>query len=115
MEGLGDPLPDGVAVFRPLDDCRRILATADKSASAIVLGGGLLGLEAARGLALRGLRIAVVHAVGYLMERQLDPAASAVLVRTLNGLGVTVHLDAATTRGAADAGGVTGSLQGGAR
>src|SRR5204863_10163292 len=48
IDGLSEPLPDRVAVFRTLDDCRRILATADKSASAIVLGGGLLGLEAAR-------------------------------------------------------------------
>ena len=54
IDGLAEPLPDRVAVFRTLDDCRRILATADKSASALVLGGGLLGLEAARGLALRG-------------------------------------------------------------
>ncbi len=110
IDGLGEPLPDRVAAFRTLDDCRRILATADKSASAIVLGGGLLGLEAARGLALRGLRVDVVHAVGHLMERQLDPAASAVLVRTLDGLGVTVHLDTAATRVAADADGVTVTL-----
>ena len=110
IDGLAEPLPDRVAVFRTLDDCRRILATADKSASALVLGGGLLGLEAARGLALRGLRVDVVHAVGHLMERQLDPAASAVLVGTLAGLGVTVHLGAATTRVSCDSGGVTAAL-----
>ena len=98
IDGLSEPLPERVAVFRTLDDCRRILATADKSASAIVLGGGLLGLEAARGLASRGLSVQVVHAVGHLMERQLDAAASAVLVRTLGALGVTVHLAAATAR-----------------
>jgi len=113
IDGLGEPLPERVAVFRTLDDCRRILATADKSASAIVLGGGLLGLEAARGLALRGLRVEVVHAVGHLMERQLDPAASAVLVRTLAGLGVTVHLDAATTRVGCDDDGVQATLANG--
>jgi assimilatory nitrate reductase electron transfer subunit len=98
IDGLAEPLPERVAAFRTLDDCRRIVAAADRSGSAIVLGGGLLGLEAARGLALRGLRVEVVHAVGHLMERQLDPAASAVLIRTLGALGVTVHLDAATTR-----------------
>jgi assimilatory nitrate reductase electron transfer subunit len=102
IPGLDGPLAERIAVFRTLDDCRRILATADKSASAIVLGGGLLGLEAARGLALRGLRVHVVHAVGHLMERQLDQAASAVLIRTLGDLGVTVHLSAATTSVEAD-------------
>src|SRR5262249_28608669 len=73
-------LPDRVAVFRPLDDCRRILGLATGARQALVLGGGLLGLEAARGLAARGLDVTVLHAVGHLMERQLDPAASAVLV-----------------------------------
>ncbi len=115
IDGLAEPLPDRVAVFRTLDDCRRILATADKSASAIVLGGGLLGLEAARGLALRGLRVEVVHAVGHLMERQLDPAASAVLVGTLAATGVTVHLDAATARMDSDPDGVTVTLADGTR
>jgi assimilatory nitrate reductase electron transfer subunit len=110
IDGLAEPMPERVAVFRTLDDCRRIVAAADRSGSAIVLGGGLLGLEAARGLALRGLRVEVVHAVGHLMERQLDAAASAVLIRTLGALGVTVHLEAATTRVAADADGVTVTL-----
>jgi assimilatory nitrate reductase electron transfer subunit len=115
IDGLAEPMPERVAVFRTLDDCRRILTTADRSGSAVVLGGGLLGLEAARGLALRGLRVDVVHAVGHLMERQLDPAASAVLVRTLEGLGVTVHLDAATTRVSYGPDGVTAHLADGTR
>ena len=110
VDGLETPLPQRISVFRTLDDCRRILRTAEKSASAIVLGGGLLGLEAARGLALRGLTVEVVHAVGHLMERQLDAGASAVLVGTLRSLGVTVHLAAATTRVAADDDGVTVTL-----
>ena len=88
-------LPDRVAAFRTLDDCRRILALAGDAASAIVLGGGLLGLEAARGLAGRGLAVTVVHAVGHLMERQLDPPAGAVLAATLGRLGIAVELDAA--------------------
>jgi assimilatory nitrate reductase electron transfer subunit len=82
--------------FRTLDDCQRILDAAKDGQSAIVLGGGLLGLEAARGLAGRGLRVEVVHAVGHLMERQLDPGASRVLERTLADLGITVHLGAKT-------------------
>jgi len=90
-------LPPRVAVFRTLDDCRRILAAAGGARSATVLGGGLLGLEAARGLAGRGLAVDVVHAVGHLMERQLDQAAGAVLVRTLADLGIATHLDAAAT------------------
>lgn len=91
--GMESALP-----FRTLDDCHRILAQADGAQSALVLGGGLLGLEAARGLALRGLRVEVVHAVGHLMERQLDPGASRVLERTLADLGITVHLDAMAVR-----------------
>jgi assimilatory nitrate reductase electron transfer subunit len=87
-------LPERVAVFRTLDDCRRILAAAAGARTALVLGGGLLGLEAARGLATRGLDVRVVHGVGHLMERQLDPAAGAVLVRTLADLGIAAHLDA---------------------
>ncbi|HEU4424148.1 MAG TPA: FAD-dependent oxidoreductase, partial [Pilimelia sp.] len=100
-------LPDRVAVFRTLDDCRRILRTADGARTALVLGGGLLGLEAARGLAGRGLEVQVLHAVGHLMERQLDNGASAVLVRTLAGLGIAAHLDAQAVSVAADATGVT--------
>lgn len=108
LRGLDpDRLPDRVAVFRTLADCRRILAVADQARTALVLGGGLLGLEAARGLAGRGLRVTVVHAVGHLMERQLDPAASAVLVDTLTRLGITTLLDAVATAVTAHPGGVT--------
>jgi assimilatory nitrate reductase electron transfer subunit len=89
-------LSERVAAFRTLDDCRRILALAGKAASALVLGGGLLGLEAARGLATRGLAVTVLHMAGHLMERQLDPAAGALLTTTLGRLGVQVVVDAAT-------------------
>lgn len=93
LTGLTDgELPERVVAFRTLDDCRRILAIADRAHRVLVLGGGLLGLEAARGLAGRGLEVTVVHPVSYLMERQLDPAAAAVLARTLAGLGVTTQL-----------------------
>lgn len=111
----GDQLPERVAVFRTLDDCRRILAAAEGARTALVLGGGLLGLEAARGLASRGLDVRVVHLAGHLMERQLDPTASAVLVRTLTRLGITTHLDAMAEAATADAGGVTLRLAGGER
>ncbi|MFY1697653.1 MULTISPECIES: FAD-dependent oxidoreductase [unclassified Solwaraspora] len=95
-------LPERVAVFRTLDDCRRILTAAAGARTALVLGGGLLGLEAARGLAARGLDVRVVHKVDQLMERQLDPTASAVLARTLARLGVGTELAAAAA--AVDAG-----------
>ncbi len=107
LAGLDGPrLPDRVVPFRTLDDCRRILAVAGRARRVLVLGGGLLGLEAARGLAARGLDVAVVHPVPYLMERQLDPPGAAVLARTLAGLGVTTHLAVPATGVAADAHGV---------
>ncbi|GAB3084662.1 FAD-dependent oxidoreductase [Micromonospora schwarzwaldensis] len=105
LPGL-DPLPDRVVPFRTLADCRRILAVARDARRALVLGGGLLGLEAARGLAARGLDVTVVHPNGHLMERQLDPAAGAVLAGTLTGLGVRARLGVPATRVTADADGV---------
>ncbi|MFF0252676.1 FAD-dependent oxidoreductase [Micromonospora zamorensis] len=107
LPGL-DPadLPERVVPFRTLDDCRRILAAADGARTALVLGGGLLGLEAARGLASRGLATTVVHPREHLMERQLDRAAGAVLAGTLAGFGVTVQLAVPATGVAADATGV---------
>ncbi|MEV4724043.1 FAD-dependent oxidoreductase [Micromonospora humida] len=107
LAGL-DPaaLPPRVAVFRTLADCRRILATARSARTALVLGGGLLGLEAARGLAARGLAVTVVHPHPYLMERQLDPTAGAVLAGTLAGLGVATRLGVPATGLATDPDGV---------
>lgn len=101
LPGL-DPPPDRVVPFRTLDDCRRILAAARGARSALVLGGGLLGLEAARGLAARGLDVTVVHPMGHLMERQLDPPAGAVLAGTLAGLGIRTELAVAATAVATD-------------
>jgi assimilatory nitrate reductase electron transfer subunit len=108
-------LPARVAAFRTLDDCRRIGALADGTRTALVLGGGLLGLEAARGLAARGLAVTVLHAVGHLMERQLDPSASAVLVSTLDKLGIAVELDAATVAVSPERDGVAAVLADGRR
>lgn len=116
LSGL-DPqrLPPRVAVFRTLADCRRILAVAERARSALVLGGGLLGVEAARGLAGRGLRVEVVHPRGRLLERQLDDGASAVLVDTLTRLGIVTHLESAATAVAADDDRVTLTLADGRR
>ncbi len=90
-------LADGVAVFRTLADCRKIIRRLEPARQpvrrAVVLGGGLLGLEAARGLAGRGVEVTVVHPVGRLMERQLDEAAGRVLARTIAALGMRVLLN----------------------
>ncbi|GAB7039856.1 MULTISPECIES: FAD-dependent oxidoreductase [Catenuloplanes] len=106
VPGLAGDLPERVAVFRTLDDCRRILAVAETARTAIVLGGGLLGLEAARGLTARGLSVRVVHAVDRLMNRQIDTGASGVLTRTLAGLGIACDLGAETARVASGPDGV---------
>jgi len=87
----------GAAVFRTLDDCTTILAHARTAQRAVVVGGGLLGLEAARGLAGRGLAVTVLHGARHVMDRQLDTGAARVLVRTLRDLGVEVLTNACTT------------------
>jgi assimilatory nitrate reductase electron transfer subunit len=93
VEGLSQDAP-GVYTFRTLDDCAEILAAARPGAPVAVLGGGLLGIEAARGLVGRGCQVTVVHPVGHLMERQLDSGAGAVLAKSLSTLGVEFRLNA---------------------
>ncbi|WP_285611139.1 FAD-dependent oxidoreductase [Actinokineospora globicatena] len=83
--------PD-VATFRDLDDCAAILDRVRPGAPITVLGGGLLGLEAARGLLGRGCLVTVVHPVGHLMERQVDPDGGAVLAKVLTDMGIDVRL-----------------------
>src|SRR5688572_20287495 len=100
MEGLrreDGGLKRGAFVFRTLDDCEAIASHAADVSRAAVIGGGLLGLEAARGLLGRGLEVHVVHLMSHLMDVQLDPAGGAMLRRTLEGMGVHVHLEKATT------------------
>ncbi|MEV0675027.1 FAD-dependent oxidoreductase [Actinosynnema sp. NPDC050436] len=96
VEGLhgpdGRPAP-GVVAFRDLDDCLRILAAARPGAPVAVLGGGLLGLEAARGLVGRGNLVTVVHPLGHPMERQLDAGAGRVLADALGRTGVEFRFD----------------------
>jgi assimilatory nitrate reductase electron transfer subunit len=89
---------DGVATFRDLDDCARILELGRPGGRVAVLGGGLLGLEAARGLVGRGVRVTVLHPHPHLMERQLDPGASGVLAAALGKLGVDVRLNVMAKR-----------------
>ncbi len=108
----GTTMPDnsfkpGVFVFRTLDDCREIAEYAKGKKSAAVIGGGLLGLEAARGLQNFGLEVNVVHLGGHLMPAQLDPSAGAILRSSMEKLGVKVHLSK-NTRGILGADRVTG-------
>ena len=89
------PLPghdlDGVIAYRDLEDTEAMMALGDKeNASAVVIGGGLLGLEAAAGLHARGVDVTVVHLMGHLMERQLDEAAGYLLRKELVGRGIKV-------------------------
>ncbi|MFM6829450.1 MAG: NAD(P)/FAD-dependent oxidoreductase, partial [Novosphingobium sp.] len=80
----------GVVTFRDLDDVDKMLAAAEKGGSAVVIGGGLLGLEAAHGLSLRGMKVTVVHLMPTLMERQLDEAAGYLLKTELERRGQTI-------------------------
>jgi assimilatory nitrate reductase electron transfer subunit len=84
----------GATVFRTVGDCHEILAATATASRVVVIGGGLLGLEAARGLIARGLEVEVLHNAGHLMERQLDPLAGKVLARTLADLGVRARVAA---------------------
>ena len=88
---------DGVFVFRTLDDCQRILNRASKAQRAAVIGGGLLGLEAARGLLNQGVETHVIHLMPHLMEAQIDPAAGDVLLRQLSEMGLKTHLERRTS------------------
>jgi nitrite reductase (NADH) large subunit len=78
----------GVFVFRTLDDCWQIAEAARRAKRAVVIGGGLLGLEAARGLLSYGVEVTVVEVAPHLMVQQLDPAAGAILQRKMESLGV---------------------------
>jgi nitrite reductase (NADH) large subunit len=82
----------GVYVFRNLDDTRALLDRAHKGARAVVIGGGLLGLEAARGLQVQGCEVTVVHLMDTLMERQLDSAGGGYLKAKMECLDVKVLL-----------------------
>eukprot|EP01030_Chromulinospumella_sphaerica_P026898 gene26898-27124_t len=93
------PLPGidlkGVVTFRDLDDVEAMVAASAKpGAKAVVIGGGLLGLEAAYGLARRGMQATVVHLMDVLMERQLDESAGFLLREALAERGVETVMGA---------------------
>ncbi|SHE68020.1 assimilatory nitrite reductase (NAD(P)H) large subunit precursor [Acidocella aminolytica 101 = DSM 11237] len=93
LPGAGRP---GVMTFRSKADVDDMLAIAQPSRKAVVIGGGLLGLEAAHGLNLRGMEVAVVHLMPTLMERQLDSSAAHLLEQNLLARGMQIFTDANT-------------------
>jgi nitrite reductase (NADH) large subunit len=105
---LMPPIPGidltGVHPFRGPEDCQAIRdAAASGIGHAAVIGGGLLGLEAARGIVAQGAPVTVIHLVDRVMERQLDQAAAAMLLPKLEELGVEVLLERQTERLVGDA------------
>ncbi|MFD2649349.1 NAD(P)/FAD-dependent oxidoreductase [Devosia albogilva] len=87
----------GVTAFRDFDDVGRMLAAAGQRAGrAVVLGGGVLGLEAAAALRLRGMDVSVLHLKSHLMDRQLDAASASLLGLEFERRGIAIHTDAAT-------------------
>ncbi|MGW1163963.1 NAD(P)/FAD-dependent oxidoreductase [Streptomyces sp. NPDC002550] len=96
LRGLFTPdhqLPEGVHAFRTMDDCLGLAKAVRPGVRAVVIGGGLLGVSAARALAVRGAQVVLAQQAERLMERQLDPDASRLVLRHLTDLGVEVHTE----------------------
>ncbi len=104
----GANLP-GVVTFRDLDDVEAMLKAAAGGGRAVVIGGGLLGLEAAAGLAAKGMTVSVIHLMPTLMERQLDPNAGYLLQKAIEARGIEV-VTAANTKSIMGEGRVEGVL-----
>src|SRR3954467_13480596 len=90
-------LKPGVFGFRTIDETRAMLDAVGRCEKAVVMGGGLLGLEAARALQGHGVHVELVHAMPYLMNMQLDAEAAAILKKSVESLGIAVHLDVFAT------------------
>ena len=94
------PIPgvklDGVITYRDIHDTNAMIEAAAEHRHAIVIGGGLLGLEAANGLKLRGMHVTVVHLMEWLMERQLDRTAARMLQQSLEAKGLQFLLKTQT-------------------
>jgi nitrite reductase (NADH) large subunit len=86
----------GVIAYRDIADTQAMIDAAAKYRRAVVIGGGLLGLEAANGLKLRGMDVTVVHIMPWLMERQLDDTAGQLLQRSLETRGIAFEIGAQT-------------------
>ena len=96
------PIPgvekEGVVTFRTIEDCKKIIELSKGHKQAAVIGGGVLGLEAARGLVNLGLKVKVVHNMDYLMQRQLDPTSSKMLQTVLEQQGIEFYLGKVTEK-----------------
>ena len=86
----------GVVGYRSIADVEEMLSRAEKGGRAVVIGGGLLGLEAANGLLMRGMEVAVVHLCDWPMERQLDKAGGGLLQNALEKRGMKFYLSRQT-------------------
>jgi nitrite reductase (NADH) large subunit len=84
----------GIMVFRTMDETKEIVRLARGSTEAVVIGGGLLGLEAARGLMNYGVSVSVVHLLDRLMEQQLDDVGASLLKREIERMGIRIVLNA---------------------
>jgi nitrite reductase (NADH) large subunit len=93
IPGLGLP---NVRAFRDIADVEAMIDASKIERRAVVIGGGLLGLEAAWGLKRRGMAVSLVHLMPTLMERQLDAAAGALLRRDLDGRGIAFYTNCQT-------------------
>ncbi|WP_170764747.1 nitrite reductase large subunit NirB [Ruegeria lacuscaerulensis] len=91
----GHDMPNVIS-YRDLDDTNAMIDATAKGGKAVVIGGGLLGLEAAAGLKERGMDVTVLHLMGHLMERQLDESAGFLLRKELEARGITVITQAST-------------------
>jgi nitrite reductase (NADH) large subunit len=92
----------GVIAYRDIADTNAMIDAAKKYKKAVVIGGGLLGLEAANGLMLRGMDVTVIHVMPWLMERQLDDVAGGLLRKSLEDRGLTFMMGAQTQELIAD-------------
>ncbi|MGW5862312.1 NAD(P)/FAD-dependent oxidoreductase [Streptomyces sp. NPDC055239] len=120
LRGLFEPgateLPRGVHAFRTMDDCLALSEAVrpgtgtGANTRVVVIGGGLLGVSAARALAARGAQVVLTQQGDRLMERQLDPAASELVHRHLTDLGVEVHTEC-RVRGVRQAEGAVRSVE----
>jgi nitrite reductase (NADH) large subunit len=94
------PIPgvdlQGVITYRDIADTEAMIKASGRYRHAVVIGGGLLGLEAANGLKLRGMDVTVVHLMPWLMERQLDKSAAGMLQKSLEQKGLTFLLEKQT-------------------
>jgi nitrite reductase (NADH) large subunit len=87
---------EGVLAYRDIADTQAMIDAAAKYRHAVVIGGGLLGLEAANGLSKRGMQVTVVHLMPWLMERQLDDVAGRLLQKSLEERGIRFLIGAQT-------------------